>query len=54
MCSEDDGPDLEDDSAPRMETFVSFSCACVETHDNIGVTEKTAEGVIGQEATDNS
>lgn len=37
--------DLENDSAPRMESFVSFSCACVETEDNIRVTEETAEGL---------
>lgn len=45
LCSEDDGPDLENDSAPRMETFVSFSRACVETDHNTGVTDETAEGV---------
>lgn len=43
MCSEDDGPDLENDSAP----FVSVPCACVESDDNTGAAEETAAGVLG-------
>lgn len=42
MCLEDDGPDLENDSAP----FVSVPCACVESDDNTRAAEETAEGVL--------